>query len=75
MADQKKAPVGTDPIPDSPELANLKEREKMLVEKGKKLDSMDANEQARGGVDIAQVKRQNATQLAEIRKAIAKLVK
>lgn len=76
MADKEnRAPVGTEPLPDSPELANLKEREKVLLDKQKNLEKMDANQQARGAVDLAQVKRQNALQLAEVRKAIAGLKK
>lgn len=76
MADKEtRTPVGTEPIPDSPELTNLKEREKVLLDKQKNLEKMDANQQARGAVDLAQVKRQNALQLAEVRKAIAGLKK
>lgn len=74
MAD-KKTPVNTEPAPEHPELAGLRESEAAFVEKGKRLDSLDPNEQARGGVDIQQVKRSNDQALANVRKRIAQLSK
>lgn len=70
--------VNTEPLPgqkENPELAGLRESEAAFVEKGKRLEAMDANEQSQGGVDIQQVKQANANALANVRKRIAKLSK
>lgn len=75
MADKKTVPVNTAPAPENPELAGLRESEAALVDKGKRLDAMDANEQAQGGVDLQQVKQNNAVALSNVRKRIAKLSK
>lgn len=80
MADPKKpaVPVNTAPPADGkehPELAGLRESEAAFIEKGKRLEEMDANEQAQGGVDLQQVKQNNALALANVRKRIAKLSK
>lgn len=60
---------------DSPEVVNLKERERILSEKGARIDKMDANELARSGRDINELKMRNQVQLAEVRKEIARLSK
>lgn len=81
MAGEKKSsasvPVNTEPLPVSehPELAGLRDSETAFVEKGKRLEAMDANEQSQGGVDIQQVKQANANALANVRKRIQKLSK
>lgn len=77
MADIKKNPVpaNTAPAPENPALAGLRESEAAFIEKGKRLNAMDANEQLRGGVDIQQVKRNNDLALANVRKEIEKLSK
>lgn len=71
MAD--KAPIGT--VPANPALVNLKEREKVLVDKLATLDKADANEFQRAGFDLSAIKHRNQLQLAEIRKAIEKETK
>lgn len=60
---------------DSPEVANLKEKEQNLLSKGKRIDLMDANELARNGRDINELKQRNQVQLSEVRKEIARLSK
>lgn len=54
-------------------VANLKEREAVLVEKGKRIEAMDANQLARDGRDKNEMKQRNARQVAEIIQEIAKL--
>lgn len=62
MADEKK---------DSPELANLREREKVLKEKIERLNKLDAKHQLlQEGIEVSEVKRRAEHQLAEVRKAI-----
>lgn len=69
-------PLGTVAAPtDNPELIGLRESEAAFVEKGKRLEAMDANEQARGGVDLQEVKRNNDKALANVRKRIQRLTK
>lgn len=76
MADAKKTvPVNTEPAPENPELAGLRESEAAFIEKGKRLEAMDANEQKQGGADLQQVKQNNAVALANVRKRIAQLSK
>ena len=78
MADKKTpapVPANTTPLPENPALVGLRESEAALIEKGKRLESMDANEQMRGGVDIQVVKRNNDLALANVRKEIQKLLK
>lgn len=74
MADPK-TPGGTAPLPDSPELANLKEREMVYVNELARLEAMDANKIARapGGHDLMEVKRLTNLHLVEVRKAIQEL--
>lgn len=75
MADSKTPAVGTVALPDSPELVNLREREKSFVDEIARLDKMDANQIARapGSHDLMEVKRLANTHLTEVRKAIADL--
>lgn len=69
-------PSGTTPPPTgNPELIGLRESEAAFAEKGKRLEAMDANEQAQGGVDLQQVKQANDKALANVRKRIEKLSK
>lgn len=77
MADAKKTvPANnTEPAPEHPELAGLRESEAAFVDKAKRLEAMDANEQKQGGVDLQQVKRNNDVALANVRKRIAQLSK
>lgn len=65
MGDEKK--------PDSPQLANLREREKVLIDKVANLEKVDANHQERQGWDLNDVKNRAKLQLAEVRSEIAKL--
>lgn len=74
MADEK-TPKGTTPVANSPELENLKAREKILADKGAWLDKQDANKWARENHDLPEAKRRNAVNLSEIRKAIQELSK
>jgi hypothetical protein len=67
MAEPKK--------PDSPELVNMKEKERVLLDKAKRIEAMDANELQRSGRDINEIKTRNATQLADVRKEIVRLSK
>lgn len=74
MAGAKQAvPANTAPPVENPALAGLRESETAFIEKGKRLDAMDANEQAKGGVDLQEVKRNNDRALANVRKEIQKL--
>lgn len=80
MADKAKppVPVNTAAAADTKEhheLAGLRESEAAFIAKGQRLEEMDANEQAQGGVDLQQVKRNNDLALANVRKRIAKLSK
>lgn len=80
MPEPKKpvVPVNTAPPADGkehPELAGLRESEAAMIDKGKRLEAMDANEQLQGGVDLRQVKQANAAALANVRKRIQKLSK
>lgn len=68
MADQKK-PV------ESPEVINLREREKMLADKVAGFEKADANEYQRKGFDLHEVKQRAQLQLAEVKREIAKLTK
>lgn len=68
MADPKK-PV------ESPEVINLREREKILAEKVAGLEKADANEYQRKGFDLHEVKQRAQLQLAEVKREIAKLTK
>lgn len=72
---KKSVPVNTAPPPENPELTGLRESEAAFLDKAKRLEAMDANEQAQGGVDLQQVKRSNDLALANVRKRIAKLSK
>lgn len=65
MGDEKKS--------DSPELANLREKEGVLKKKLEDLDKLDANHQLREGIEVSEVKRRAQFQLAEVRKAIEAL--
>lgn len=60
---------------DSPEVVNMKEKVQMLTEKGKRIEAMDANELARSGRDINEIKARNNFQLAEAKKELARLSK
>lgn len=71
MAD-KPTPAGKTEHPD---LANLRERETIFVQKLTDLDKLDGNEQLRGRVDIQEVKRRTQERLTEIRAAIQRLLK
>lgn len=75
MADAPKTPGGTVALPENPELANLREREKALVDEIARLEGMDANKIARapGGHDLTDVKRLANIHLTEVRRAIADL--
>lgn len=75
MADSQIPAVGTVALPENPELANLMEREKSLVDEIVRLDKMDANKISRapGGHDLMEVKRLANIHLTEVRKAIADL--
>lgn len=76
MAELKKSiPVNTAPPPENSELVGLRESEAAFTGKAKRLEAMDANEQAQGGVDLQQVKRSNDLALANVKKRIAKLSK
>lgn len=83
MADKKtpagngpEVPLGTVPPPTgNPELIGLRESEAAFIEKGKRLEGMDANEQSQGGVDLQEVKRNNDKALANVRKRIQRLTK
>lgn len=75
MADAKKTAGGTEQLPDSPELANLKEREKSFGDEISRLDAMNANKANQGGHDLNEVKRRAQQHLAEVRKAIQELSK
>ena len=66
MADAKK---------EHPDIANLKEREAMLVEKSKRIEGMDANVLLRDGRDINEMKSRNNSNLEAVRKEIARLSK
>lgn len=68
-------PGNTQKAPDNPALVNLREREKMLVEKLAGHNKADANAYLRQGFDIAEIKRRTESQLAEVRKEIDKLAK
>lgn len=71
-----KTPANTAPAPtENPELIGLRESESVLVAKTERLEAMDANEQARGGVDLQVVKQNNARALADVRKRIERLSK
>lgn len=69
MADQKK------PVEESPEVQNLREREKILTEKVASLEKADANEYRRKGFDIHEIKQRAQKQLAEVKQEIARLTK
>lgn len=77
MAGEKKSsasvPVNTEPLPASehPELAGLRESETAFIEKGKRLEAMDPNEQPNRQEAI----QANANALANVRKRIQKLSK
>jgi len=75
MAEKKTVPANTEPAPENPALAGLRESEAAFMEKGKRLEAMDANEQSKGGVDLQEVKRRNDQALANVRKEIQKLTK
>lgn len=74
MAD-KVTPIGTEALPDNPELENLKIREKVLSDKVKALDGMNLNLASKPGHDLQESKRRTAEQLAEVRKEIQRLEK
>lgn len=75
MAEPKKTAGGTAALPDSPELTNLKEREKAFVDEIARLDAMNANKANQGGHDINEVKRRAQQHLAEVRKEIQAITK
>lgn len=61
-----------EPKKDSPEVVNLREREKVLTEKIASLEKIDANHQLQHGIDVREVKQRTQKQLAEVRSAIEK---
>lgn len=61
--------------PDSQELVNAKERLQMLIDKGKRIEVMDANELARSGRDINEIKARNKRDIADQQKEIQRLSK
>lgn len=75
MAEKKLPPLGTSAVLDNPSLANLKEREKTLVDKLASLEKADAAGFERRGFNLSEVKRRTESNLAEIRKEIAHLPK
>lgn len=70
-----QAPAGTDPLPEKPVLANLREREKAKVEKRAFLDTVDANEYLRQGFDVREMKQRADAEIVALRKEIAKHAK
>lgn len=72
---EAKSSSGITPLPPSPVLDNLKDRETALVAEIAKLSKMDPNKNADGGHDLLEVKRRTENQLVEIRKAIQEATK
>lgn len=66
---------GLIPLPASPEIANLRDRETALIAEIAKLAKMDPNQHSSGGHDLLEVKRRTELQLVEIRKALQEATK
>lgn len=73
MADQ--TPGGTIPLPENPELANLKERETSLVTEIARLKKMNPGKAQAGGHDLSAVIQRTETNLVEVRKGIQEATK